>query len=209
MWTLTLSIWLTEPSASAKVFLLVSLRDPGLDVAAFLSAEGDSSARCVTRQVGEGLTSGARRVMTARKQTRAARADQARARARRLPELREVRGIELQWLVRRAFCRGLGEPVVDGLHEPRALAFERDGQCCSGALEGDVMRSAEGCVEHVAGLYASSPSSGPVGRHNSWSARCRRVSVSERRGGLMFAPAGSVSRLESTSRSTDGTCPTT
>ena len=35
--------------------------------------------------------------------------------------------MEVQWLVRRAFCRSLGEPALDGLHEPQALVFERNG----------------------------------------------------------------------------------
>ena len=57
-------------------------------------------------------------------------------------------GCELQWLVRRAFCRGLGEPQVDGLHEPRALVFERNGEAMLAPLEGDVMRWMDGYVEH-------------------------------------------------------------
>ena len=34
----------------------------------------------------------------------------------------------------------LGEPQVDGLHEPRALVFERNGEALLAPLEGDVMR---------------------------------------------------------------------
>jgi len=181
-------------SADAKVFLLVSLRDPGLDVAAFLSAEGDSWLGALRGRFGEGLAFGARRVMTARElqQTRA-RADQAQARAAAFLELREVRGIELQWLVRRAFCRGLGEPVVDGLHEPRALAFERNGHAVLAPLEGDVMRWAEGCVEHRGRSLRIESELG-----TSWQAQLlvgalpERVQFPSAAAELMFAPGESL-----------------
>ncbi|MFA9270973.1 MAG: ATP-binding protein [Baekduiaceae bacterium] len=35
---------------------------------------------------------------------------------------------EVEWLVRRASTRGLGEPVVDGLHHPRAVLTQRNGR---------------------------------------------------------------------------------
>jgi len=41
---------------------------------------------------------------------------------------RPITHLQAQWLIRRCFTRGLGEPVVDGLHEPAALVFERNGQ---------------------------------------------------------------------------------
>ena len=56
--------------------------------------------------------------------------------------------MQLQWLVRRAFCRGLGEPEVDGLHEPQALVFERNGEAVLAPLEGDVVRWMDGFIEH-------------------------------------------------------------
>ena len=60
---------------------------------------------------------------------------------------RAVRGVELQWLVRRAFCQGTRRArSIDGLHEPRALAFERNGKALLAPLEGDVMRWADGHV---------------------------------------------------------------
>ena len=37
---------------------------------------------------------------------------------------------------------------VDGLHEPRALVFERNGEAMLAPLEGDVMRWMDGYVEH-------------------------------------------------------------
>ena len=64
------------------------------------------------------------------------RADQAHARLADYLDARPATGAELQWLVRRAFCRGLGEPLVDGLHEPRALVFERNGEARARAAGG-------------------------------------------------------------------------
>ncbi|GAC1491472.1 MAG: ATP-binding protein [Solirubrobacteraceae bacterium] len=77
------------------------------------------------------------------------RADDAHARLVGYLDARPVRGVELQWLVRRAFCRGAGEPVVDGLHDPQALIFERNGEAMLAPLEADVMRWSESYIEHL------------------------------------------------------------
>ena len=37
---------------------------------------------------------------------------------------------------------------MDGLHEPRALAFERNGEAVLAPLEGDVLRWCESEIEH-------------------------------------------------------------
>src|SRR5947209_11169860 len=88
-----------------------------------------------------------RRMVSVRELERArVRADQVHARLADFLPLRPARGVELQWLVRRAFCRGLGAPTVEGLHEPSALLFERNGEAVLAPLEGDVMRWADGCV---------------------------------------------------------------
>ena len=76
------------------------------------------------------------------------RADEAHARLAAYLDVRPARTVEVQWLVRRAFCRGLGEPEVDGLHEPQALVFERNGQAVLAPLEADVLRWSEGYVDH-------------------------------------------------------------
>ena len=76
------------------------------------------------------------------------RADEAHARLAAYLDVRPARTVEVQWLVRRAFCRGLGEPQVDGLHEPQALAFERNGEAVLAPLEADVLRWCDGVVEH-------------------------------------------------------------
>ena len=43
---------------------------------------------------------------------------------------------------------GVAEPLIDGLHEPRALAFERNGEATLAPLEGDVLRWTDSLVEH-------------------------------------------------------------
>jgi hypothetical protein len=75
-------------------------------------------------------------------------ADQAHARLDGLLDVRPARTPELQWLVRRAFCRGLGDPVVDKLHEPQALVFEKNGEAVLQPLEADVLRWCDGQIEH-------------------------------------------------------------
>ena len=75
------------------------------------------------------------------------RADEMHARIEPSIPVRPARTLEVQWLVRRAFCRGLGEPEVDGLHEPQALVFERNGDAVLAPLEADVMRWSESYVE--------------------------------------------------------------
>jgi AAA-like domain len=132
-----------------QLFLLVSLREPERDIASYVS----KIAAQHPKQWWEGLRSALsmhdRRLLKVADLERArVRADQVHARLGQFLPVREARGVELQWLVRRAFCRGLGEPQVDGLHEPRALIFERNGEALLAPLEGDVMRWMDGYVEH-------------------------------------------------------------
>src|SRR5207302_7466746 len=117
------------------------------------------------------------------------RADQAHARLSAFVAARPARSVDLQWLVRRAFCRGLGEPEVDGLHEPRALLFEVNGEAVLAPLEGDVMRWADGWVEHRGRLLRIESELG-----TSWQAHLVVGALPERatfpspRLELMFAP---------------------
>ncbi len=132
-----------------SLFLFVSLRDPERDVASYVSQAVEQHPREWLRSIGRALSVRDRRLLKASELERArVRADQAHARLGNFLDARPARGIELQWLVRRAFCRGLGEPILDGLHEPRALAFERNGQALLAPLEGDVVRWMDGYVEH-------------------------------------------------------------
>ncbi len=121
------------------------------------------------------------------------RADQAHARLADFLPVRPARGVELQWLVRRAFCRGLGEPAVDGLHEPRALVFERNGEAMLAPLEGDVVRWADGYVENRGRVLKIESELG-----TSWQAQLVLGALPERmqfpgaRAELMFAPVESL-----------------
>jgi AAA domain-containing protein len=134
---------------SPVVYLLVSLREPERDVASYLSKAASQHPRSWWEALRHVLFVRDRRLLRVAELEQArVRADRAHARLEDYLPVRAARGIELQWLVRRAFCRGLGEPRLDALHEPRALAFERNGEAVLAPLEADVMRWADGYVEH-------------------------------------------------------------
>jgi hypothetical protein len=127
--------------AQPVVFLLVSLREPERDVASYISRAAARHPREWWTGLKRTLAMRDQRLLKATELERArVRADQVHARLADFLPVREARGVELQWLVRRAFCRGVGEPVVDALHDPRALVFERNGEAVLAPLEGDVMR---------------------------------------------------------------------
>jgi hypothetical protein len=131
------------------LFLLVSLREPERDIASYVSQVAEQHPREWLRTIARALSPRDRRLLRASTlEHLRVRADQAHARLADFLSARPARGVELQWLVRRAFCRGLGEPLVEGLHEPRALAFERNGEALLAPLEGDVVRWLDGYVEH-------------------------------------------------------------
>jgi hypothetical protein len=132
------------------LFFLVSLRDPERDVATYVSRAVERHPREWLRDLRRALGPRDRRLLRASELERVRmHADQAHARLADFLDARPASGPELQWLVRRAFCRGLGEePPVDGLHEPRALVFERNGEALLAPLEGDVLRWMDGWVEH-------------------------------------------------------------
>lgn len=135
-------------AARPEAFLLVSLREPERDVASYLS---DLVERHPREWLGalRAALSPRRPLLKADELERTRlRADRAHERLATYLAVRPATGLELQWLVRRAFCRGLGEPCVDGLHEPRALAFERNGEAVLCPLEGDVLRWTDCLVEH-------------------------------------------------------------
>ena len=137
-------------AARSLLFVFVSLREPEHDVAGFLSRTAEQHPREWLTALRGALSMRDRRVLKVAELEQAqTRAEQARAHlASYLPVL-PARGVQLQWLVRRAFCRGLGEPQVDGLHCPRALVFERQGAGAVVApLEGDVLRWMDSIVEN-------------------------------------------------------------
>ncbi len=124
-----------------ELFVLVSLSEPERDVASYVSQLAERSTTELWRALRDAFSRSDRRLVPASELERLrVRADRAHARLAEFLAVREARTVELQWLVRRAFCRGVGEPVIDGLHEPRALVFERNGEAVLAPLQGDVMR---------------------------------------------------------------------
>jgi hypothetical protein len=176
------------------VFLLVSLRDPERDVASYVSKAFEQHPGDWWRAFTRAISMRDKRLLKLSELERArVRADQAHARLADFLPVRQARGVELQWLVRRAFCRGLGEPEIDGLHEPRALIFERNGEAVLAPLEGDVMRWMDGYVEHRGRSLRIESELG-----TSWQAHLVLGALPEQahfpgaRAELMFAPVESL-----------------
>jgi hypothetical protein len=181
-------------AAQPAVFFLVSLREPERDVASYVSQAMEQHPREWLRSIKRALSVHDKRLLGSAELERAQlRADQVHARLGDFLNARPARGVELQWLVRRAFCRGLGEPVIDGLHEPRALAFERNGEALLAPLEGDVVRWMDGYVEHRGRSLRVESELGV-----SWQAQLvlgalpERASFPGARVELMFAPLESL-----------------
>jgi hypothetical protein len=184
-----------SPRLTPALYILVSLREPELDLGSQLSRlaarpPGDVWPRI--RRVASALE---RRMLPAGELERVRiKAEHTRARLSDFLALRPVRGVELQWLVRRRFCRGLGEPSVDGLHAPRALVFERNGEAVLAPLEGDVLRWLDSEVEQRARTLRIESELG-----TSWQAQLVLGAVPERvefpgsRAEILFAPPESLS----------------
>ena len=138
-----------ERAQLPAVYIAVSLEPARADVGAFVASLDDRSPRTLIAGLRSRLRAGESRLLSVAELERLrVRADEAHDRLGAYLDVRPARTIELQWLVRRAFCRGLGEPELDGLHEPRALVFERNGAAVLAPLEADVMRWSESFVEH-------------------------------------------------------------
>src|SRR5205823_7508749 len=164
------------------------------DVATYVSRAAEQHPREWLAALRRLFASGDRRLMRVSELERVrASADHAHARLADFLAVRPARGVELQWLVRRAFCRGLGEPEVDGLHDPRALLFERNGEAMLAPLEGDVLRWTDGHIEHRGRVLRICSELG-----TSWQAHLVLGALPERaqfpgRGAeLMFAPPESL-----------------
>jgi len=180
--------------ARPALFFLVSLREPERDVASYVSRAAEQHPREWVRSIARTLSMRDRRLLALADLEHArVCADRVHARLGDFLPARPARGVELQWLVRRAFCRGLGEPLVDGLHEPRALTFERNGEAMLAPLEGDVLRWMESFIEHRGRLLRVESESGV-----SWQAQLvlgalpERASFPGARVELMFAPVESL-----------------
>jgi hypothetical protein len=181
-------------AARPAVFIIVSLREPERDVASYVSRAAGQHPQEWWRSFTRAFALRDRRVLSASELERArVRADHAHSRLESFLPVRQARGVELQWLVRRAFCRGLGEPQIDELHEPRALVFERNGEAVLAPLEGDVMRWADGFVENRGRALRVESELG-----TSWQAQLVMGALPERMQfpgagvELMFAPAESL-----------------
>ena len=133
--------------------LAVRLAEPQRDVASELSrvAERGPAAWLGTLRRRAGWREG-RPLAAAELERLRGASDAAHARIADFLDVRPARTAEVQWLVRRAFTRGLGEPEVDGCHEPRALVFEHNGEAVLMPQEADVLRWSDGLVEHRARL---------------------------------------------------------
>jgi hypothetical protein len=128
-------------ASQPQMYLFVSLRTPERDIASSLSSLAEARPRDWAAGLRAAFSSGRRRLLSAQELERTrVSVDRVHDRLASYLSVRPARGVELQWLVRRAFCRGLGEPEVEGLHEPRALAFERNGRAVLAPLEADVLR---------------------------------------------------------------------
>jgi hypothetical protein len=176
------------------VFMFVSLREPERDVASFVSRAAAQHPKEWWRRLARTIAVRDGRVLSVAELERTrVRADQVHACLADYLPVRQARGVELQWLIRRSFCRGLGEPIVDGLHEPAALLFERNGEAVLAPLEADVMRWADGCVEHRGRALRVESELGV-----SWQALLalgalpERVQFPSARAELMFAAAESL-----------------
>ena len=140
---------LTELDAGrTEVFAGVRLAAPRADVGALVSSAADRDPRTWWARMRAAAGLDRAGVAPAGRLEEARRlADQAHARLADFLDARPATTSELQWLVRRSFCRACGEPEVDELHEPQALVFERNGEAVLAPLEADVLRWTEGHVE--------------------------------------------------------------
>jgi hypothetical protein len=182
-------------ATTSALYVLVSLREPDLDVASYVSRAAGQHPSEWWRSLRRNLWGQGRRTIGASELERArVRADRIHMRLADFLSLRPARGVELQWLVRRGFCRGLGEPFVDGLHEPPALIFERNGEATLGPLEGDVLRWLDSEVEQRSRTLVVESELG-----RSWQAQLVLGAVPEivrfpgRRAELLFAPPEGLS----------------
>ncbi len=176
------------------LYLLVSLREPEVDVASFVSRLAERNPREWVAALGSVLAGRARSTLRASELERVrVRADRVHARLADFLSLRPARAVELQWLVRRSFCRGLGEPDVEGLHEPAALVFERNGEAVLAPFEGDLVRWLDCEVEQrPRSLVIESELGVSFQAHLALGSVPEQVRFPGHRAELMFAPPESL-----------------
>lgn len=135
-------------SAQPSVWVAVRLKEPDQDLATYVSRVFSRPPR---RMLGElaGMVNlhPARELVVEELERHRVQADQAHARIEDTLSCRAATAQELQWLIRRGFCRSLGEPTIDALDEPAALVFERNGKAVLRPIDADVLRWADGHIE--------------------------------------------------------------
>lgn len=123
------------------LFVFVSLCNPERDISTYISRAIESHPREWLHHLRKLFAPGDKRLLRGHELERIqVRASHVQALLSDFLDARPATSFELQWLVRRSFCRGLGEPVIDGFHEPRMLAFEHNGEAVLAPLEGDILR---------------------------------------------------------------------
>lgn len=127
--------------ATPLAFVCVRLADPELDLPA-------RASRLFERTPSE-LVAGLRERMQLRapgslNPDRLAalydRAETASGRVLSYLDAEPARSDEIQWLIRRSFCRSLGEPAIAGLDAPQALAYPHGGHPRVIPEQGNVLR---------------------------------------------------------------------
>lgn len=133
--------------AQACAFLLVSLRAPQRDIASELSCLVRDGPRKWLRSGCRLSQSGLQTLDRERIEHLRARVERLHARLNDFVVARPTNEGELQWLVRRAFCRALGEPAID--RSPAAgVICHRDGQPRLVPSQGSVAHWLDGSIEH-------------------------------------------------------------
>lgn len=175
--------------AQARTFLLVSLRQPERDFASQL-AQVLQHGPSQLRRAGRALSPRSRQLLgRGQLESIRDRVEQLHARLNDFLTIRPAHEIELQWLVRRAFCRGLGEPTVDRSDHLRTRLCRRDGEDQLAPLAGEAARWMDGLMEHRSRCLRVCSERG-----ESWQAQLvvgalpESVAFPGARAELMFAP---------------------
>jgi hypothetical protein len=129
-----------EPSTPAA-FVCVRLADPGLDLSARASRLLERTPSELLAAARERLQVRARGSLSGERLAAVYdRADTVTGRVLSYLDAQPARTDEIQWLIRRAFCRSLGEPEVVGLDAPQALAYPEGAHPHVVAEQGNVLR---------------------------------------------------------------------
>ena len=133
-----------EGPSRAEVFLSVRLAAPAqspLDAAAATAGRWLSSPRRAWRELrdGAGLTDPAS-LSEARLREVSHAEQRAHARVHDFLQAERATTLDVQWLIRRAFCRGVAEPTLDVFWRPQALVVKTGDQLAYRPHEADVLR---------------------------------------------------------------------